>query len=167
MEHFKRITKVALSLILVFATLWLIFAIWDIGGKKNVVKVYNAIPTIDRTSSIYPNVTLPEFLPTSVTEYRVSDNTVTSKIGNFVHKYDQCEIFNESNWKCTYNDNSATFGFKSGQYFSHSNIEKFPHLSELNEKYLSRFEYVVLDCRWQLADSPLQTFACLFLPFFI
>jgi hypothetical protein len=158
--------KVLVNGLVIFATVWLVFAVWDINGEKGGIKVYSALTVVDRNSSLHRGVILPALQANSVYEYRVSETFVVNKIGDSVNKFEDCEIFDESNWSCTYSDDSATFGFRSGEYFERVNTEKFPFLASFDNKtYLSRFKYVILGCRWDWVDGPIQMIACLFRPF--
>jgi hypothetical protein len=158
--------KVLVSAFIIFVAAWLVFAIWEIGGENDVIKAYSASTTVDRKSSNQEGAILPALLARSVTEYRVLEAHVVSRAGDFVSRYEDCEIFDRDNWSCTYSDDSAAFGFRSGDFFSRANAEKFPHLANYEDEiYLSRFAYVILGCRWDWVDGPIQMIACLFRPF--
>lgn len=150
----------------IFAIIWVAFAIWNIGGSSDIVKVYSASETVDRNSSIREGSILPEYLPNAVTEYRITDTVVFSKVGDFVNRYEGCEIFDKKNWSCTYSDKSGSFGLRAGNSFTTTNKEKFPNLAYIRDTHhLSRFEYIVLNCRWDWSDSFFQMIACLTRPF--
>ncbi len=81
------------------------------------------------------------------------------KSGSYIDVYNRCKISDLENWSCSHSDESANFGAREGEYFSETNFSKFPHLEYLAvEQTLSRFEYIVLGCKWDYV-------ACVFKPF--
>lgn len=153
---------------MILSTAWVAFATWDIGGGDDIIKVYIASDTFNKNSSQNDIASLPSLIQEGVSEYLVSKNQITLKVNDLLFKYEECNIFSKYDWSCTFPDESATFGFKSKDYFLNLNIIKYPHLSEYKEDiYLSRFNYVILGCRWDLLNEPIQLTACLSRPFTI
>lgn len=155
------------SILVAFSIFWICFAVWDIFGEHDVVKLYRATPTPRPASS--EGVLLPKMLPVSVIEIRVSEAHVVVKSGLSVKRSDECAIFDKRNWACTYSDRSATFGFNGGEYFEVPKTDKLHHLRDtpLSEDiYLSRFAYMKLGCHWDWVDgNATQMIACLLRPF--
>lgn len=139
-----------ISVLGLFCISWLCFAIIDFKADKNTLRVYQLKEVLDRTS-IFSGKQLPAYSAEAVHEYKVSGHTVISKLGPFVHKYDDCIVFNVNNWICTFSDDSATFGAEDGVYFSYPNLTKFPHLSNPIYKEgisVSRWNVILNHCEW-------------------
>jgi len=137
------------------------YAIFDISFDRSVFRAYTA----QERSDYKAGDGLPRLLPYGVTEYRIRSGNVVGRVGDFINEYDNCKVFDKENWTCTFSDESATFGAKQGEYFSRSNLEKFPHLADYVEREtLSRFGYIILKCRWD-ATNPIDAIMCLFRPF--
>jgi len=151
--------------LVLFSLAWFLFAVWNVGGSCGVIKAYSKTKTtitINREGEV-----LPEYRPLNVIEYRISGTVVTRKVGNFLNKYEDCVVFDKANWECTYSDNSGTFGFKSGDAFSVPNTDKFPELSNRRVSHqISRFQFMLLQCRWDLISGPFQMIVCFARPFF-
>ena len=138
----------------IFAVAWCIFAFFDFKKEDDVLRVYGLSEIEDRTSSI-DGSTLPKYGTEAVVEYRISQGKVIKKVGTFINEYDNCKIFDIENFKCTYTDDSATFGAKDGFYFIRKNLEKFPHLAGplYNETFgVTRFRYITTMCQWSFTD---------------
>jgi hypothetical protein len=86
-----------------------------------------------------------EWLPLNQTTYRVGDNEVVGKTTQFLKKYTNCIVLTKNDWECRYSDGPSTFGVRAGIYW-----EEPP---DKDTKYVSRFEYLKLDCEWKLKDS--------------
>lgn len=146
-----------------FVVAWFVFAIFDVSFERDVFRAYTA----QERSDYRDGDGLPRLLPNAVNEYRVRGGDVIARIGDFVKEYENCTVFDEENWTCTFSDDSSTFGAKQGEYFERNNLEKFPHLADYGEsETLSRFGYVLLQCRWD-ATSAIDAIMCLFRPFTI
>ena len=146
-----------------FVIAWFVFATFEVSFDRDVFRAYTA----SERSNYDPEDGLPRMLPRSVTEFRVRDETVVSRVGDNVSEYENCRVFDKENWSCTYSDESATFGAKQGEYFIEDNLEKFPHLATYSEEEtLSRFSYIILKCRWD-ATGGIDVIMCLFRPFTI
>ncbi len=65
----------------------------------------------------------------------------------------RCAVVDRKNWKCEYNDKSATFGFENGQYFDYPAEDK----SIYKEYYVSRQTWLHQDC----ADSIFSKWYCI------
>ena len=142
---------------------WFVFAIFDLSFERDVFRAYTA----QERNNYQEGDGRPRLLPNAVNEYRVRGSNVLVRIGDFVNEYENCTVFDEENWTCTFSDGSSTFGAKQGEYFEHNNLEQFPHLADYGESVtLSRFGYIVLQCRWDATD-PLNAIMCLFRPFTI
>ena len=99
-------------------------------------------------------------LPLNISKYRVSkDGVVFSSmpgIPSGIDTYKNCTVFDAKNWDCRYEDGSGEFGVKNGDYWS---IPK-------DLEYVSRFEYIILDCRWWAKSGWLDgVLGCIAAPF--
>lgn len=65
----------------------------------------------------------------------------------------KCAVVDRKNWKCPYNDGSATFGFQNGEYFNYPSEDKDIY----KEYYVSRREWLIKDCE----DSVFETWYCI------
>ena len=144
-----------------FVVAWFAFAFFEMNFDREIFKAYIASEVVDYD----PDDGKPRLLPRAMTEYRVQQESVVSRTGDFVSEYDDCTVFDRDNWTCTYSDESGTFGARQGEFFSRTNLEKFPHLEYLNEEEtLSKFHYIMLQCRWD-ATNGIGAIFCLFRPF--
>ncbi|WP_299141744.1 hypothetical protein [uncultured Tateyamaria sp.] len=144
-----------------FVVFWFAFAFFELSFDREIFVSYTASEVADYD----PDAGQPRLLPRAVTEYRVQQDSVVSRTGEYVSKYNDCTVFDSDNWTCTYSDESGTFGARRGEFFSRTNLEKFPHLKYLDEEEtLSRFRYIMLQCRWD-ATGGIDAILCLFRPF--
>jgi len=151
------------SLAVLFLLAWLVLAFFDLNFDREIFTADTAYEVEDND----PNSGTPELSPRAITEYRVQKDTVTSRTGGFITKYENCDIFDRNNWHCTYSDESGTFGANRGVFFSQTNLEKFPQLAYLpEEETLSRFRYILLQCRWDVTGG-FDLLGCLLRPFTI
>jgi hypothetical protein len=149
------------KLISIFVVTWFVFAIFDLSFDREIFNAYTATERLNHN----PDEGLPRLLANPVHEYRVRDRDVVGRVGDFVSEYKNCQVFDRNNWSCVFSDESATFGARQGEYFSNKNLEKFPHLASYGEeKTLSRFGYILLQCRWD-STGGIDAIACLFRPF--
>ena len=151
----------------IFATLWCVFAYFDIFAKKDTLIVYRLGETVDRVGS--KGQVLPSMIGKGKTEYRIVNDRVTLKyLSGDVTDYKNCTIFDVENWTCTFSDDSATFGAKSGKFFERINTTKFPHLATYGEEVVvNRFRYVWNQCEWHLASNKVfGILECALVPFF-
>jgi len=80
--------------------------------------------------------------------YQIKEKSVISEVGGQLDEYHDCEIKNNRNWQCQYEDGVGKniFGFKDGKYFSAPGWG--------NEiKHVSRWEYNLIRCRWYRHDN--------------
>ncbi len=148
--------------VFLFIFVWLAFAFFDSPFSGENITAY----TVRETNREAADEHLPRYITRATTEYRVASDKVTSKTGPFVSELSNCILFDKRNWKCTYDDESAVVGFRQGEYFEISNLEKFPHLDGFYDGIsVGRFRYIMVDCRWDWEDGPLQMIACIFRPF--
>lgn len=149
------------NIFILFVVAWLLCAVFDFSFDNQIFRAYTASEPADYD----PNEARPRLVPRSIIEYRVQENSVVSRIGDYVNEYDDCIIFDRDNWSCTYSDESGEFGARQGEYFNRSNLESFPHLKDLDGYVtLSRFRYILLLCRWDFSGV-LDSFSCVFRPF--
>tara|TARA_R110002110_G_scaffold291472_1_gene505426 strand:- start:726 stop:1169 length:444 start_codon:yes stop_codon:yes gene_type:complete len=141
--------------VVLFVFAWLAFAFFEIDFDRSVFKAYTASERDDSE----PGDGLPKLILNGIVEYRVRGDEVVRKSGSYIDAYNNCTVFDLKNWSCTHSDESATFGVKEGDYFSETNLSKFPHLTYLpHERTLSRFGYIVLKCRWNYVACPFTPF---------
>ena len=149
------------SLFGIFVVAWFVFAYFEVSFDRDLFRAYTASEVFDYD----PNEGNPRLLPRAVTEFKVQQDKVVSLTGQFMNSYEDCTIFDRKNWSCTYSDESGSFGASQGEFFSRSNLEKFPHLAYLKEEEtLTRFQYIILQCRWD-ASSGIGAAYCLLRPF--
>lgn len=146
---------------LFFVLAWFLFAFFDLTFDREVFRAYTATEVVNYE----PDEGGLRLNPNAVTEYRVLQETVILNVGGYLTEYEDCTIFDRDNWKCIYSDESATFGAVQGKFFNRSNVQKFPHLAQYaDEEALSRFGYIILQCRWDATDG-IGIVMCLFRPF--
>lgn len=77
-----------------------------------------------------------------------------------IEKLTKCAVKDRKNWSCKYNDESAEFGFRDGQFWHISAGKSTPIVEELTEKiyYVSRLEYLNLGCK---SSSSIEYLICL------
>ena len=153
-----------------FCVSWIVFAAMDFKDDKDTLRVYQISEVLDRVSS-YSGKTLPKYSTEAVREFKVSGQNVISRMGSFIDEYDNCEVFDVENWKCTYSDESATFGARAGDYYSVSNITKFPQLADPPYQggiTVSRWRVVLNRCEWHFVDGWFEgILGCALVPFSI
>jgi len=113
-----------------FVIAWFAFAFFELSFDREIFRAYTASEVEDYDS----DDTQPKLLPRAVTEYRVQQESVVSRTGDYVSEYNDCTVFDRHNWTCTLSDDSATFGARQGEFFRRTNVEKFPHLEYLDEE---------------------------------
>ena len=119
-------------------------------GDDDVVVVYQA-RKVDPATWGFGH----EWIVKNPTIYRIGESSVVTKVGSFVEKYNDCAILTVDDWKCTYPDKSGSFGFRDGEFW------RYPNDGWEDIKTISRFQYNVISCKWNLdSDAPLQWIAC-------
>lgn len=80
--------------------------------------------------------------------FRVSADKVISEVAGLLDEYQNCTIKDKNNWVCRYSDDRGlnSFGFKGGIYWN-----KPGWGSDI--KYVSRWEYNVIRCKWYQRSS--------------
>ncbi len=148
-------------LCVIFAIVWLFFAVFDF-TDSNEVTIYSLRDTVDTD-----NGRLPEMISNTPVTYRIENNYVISKIGEFIDKYDDCVIYDVENWRCKYSDTHATFGVKDGDFFESCNVDDNTELENTcnKDKQVSRFFYIANNIKWYLIDDH-AWIVIPFLPFF-
>ena len=150
-----------------FAIIWVVFAYFDVFSKSDTLTVYQIRETGDRTSG--SGYLLPAKITNAVETYRIIGKNVTLRYqSGEVTKFENCTIFDVKNWRCTFSDNSATFGAKSGVYYNINNTQKFPHLKGYPEdETVSRWQYILTECEWDIAGGKFFGYIdCALRPFF-
>ena len=151
-----------------FCVSWIAFAAIDFKDDKDTLRVYQIREVLDRTSS-YSGKTLPKYSSEAVHEFKVSGQKVISRVGSFVDEYDNCQVFDVENWRCTLIDESATFGARDGVYYNVSNIAKFPQLADplyRDGVTVSRWRVVLTDCGWHFTGNWFEgILGCALVPF--
>lgn len=138
------VSRYWLPTLILYGLAWVGFAVFDFRANGEVFRAYTAIERSVDTNS----TNMPPLLPNGVTDYRISSTKVISKNGPFISEYEDCTVFDVNNWSCTFSDNSGGFGVRQGNYYSSTNVEKFPHLADLpKDVTMSRFGYILLGCR--------------------
>ena len=80
--------------------------------------------------------------------YRVSESKVVSDVAGCLDEFQICSIYDKYNWECEYEDGTGInrFGFLDGKYW------KDPGWGD-NIKYVSRWEYNLIRCKWHQFDN--------------
>ena len=154
-----------------FLITWLVFAIWDVFSSSDTVKVYPAHAVENRVSEWREGRLLPSLNPRSVREYLIQSSGVVLKgtHNSETTTLNNCSVFDRDNWTCSWDDNSATFGMHEGSYFKRVAPSA---VQTIELTYLSRFEYIILGCRWDFLDfgrnfwGTIQPIVCGLRPFF-
>lgn len=113
---------------------------------SNEIKAYSAMCE----TKVKNNLCDTPYLPGNIITYKVSHSSqrVVSETNGLVNKINKCVVKDRKSWRCTFDDNSAGFGFISGQFFWSTNWDKVKSESHKNlaEKmyYPSMPEYVDL-----------------------
>ncbi len=145
--------KFSFICIIIFCSTWIIAATFNVKKGADEYYLYRIYRAVDRNTNLRSE-RLPTYNTAGIIVFRILGNSITSKSGFMVTSYEGCKIFDIKNWTCTYDDNSSTFGVTNGTYFSILNTTKFPHLANLPEaRPISRFEYVVTNCKWYFYES--------------
>lgn len=146
------------------AMAWLVFAVFEF-GPSDVIGHYYALPLASASDS-----RLPAELANRSARYRVERDFVVENFAGSVRKYSDCVIFDLENWRCQFDDKSGVFGYREGRWFNISTpAGQLPTsvLTDLGTRQISRFQFVVLSCRWALADGTVNgLLTCLVGPFF-
>ena len=125
--------------ILVLVFLWII-----VNGCSNepIVHAYVVTKQLDEQDRE------GDWQPLMRVTFRVGENKVISEVASLVDEYGNCTIVDKHNWECRYTDGRGMnkFGFKGGDYW------KNPGWGE-NIKYVSRWEYNVIRCKWYQKDE--------------
>lgn len=95
----------------------------------NTITSYPARCTVEMTNGVCPKGKAVALNPTTFTVLRDQEAVVADLTGSLT-RYTSCTIANTSNWKCSYNDASGTFGFTNGKYWENVNP------SSVSRKYL-------------------------------
>ena len=138
---------------------WLIAASTDLLSRDQL-RVFKKSPTLEADDGH------PDWLAGNPTAYRISQGTVISEIGGSLDRYDDCTIFDLRNWECTFDDGSAIFGVRDGDFWQ---IILTPSMSGFSEgvEAISQLEYHIINCRWDAVDGALQfILGCGLRPFF-
>ena len=111
-------------------------------SNEPVVYAYVVTKQLDEQDNV------GDWQPLMRVTFRVGENKVISEIASLVDEYGNCTITDRHNWECQYTDGRGMnkFGFKSGDYW------KEPDWGE-NIKYVSRWEYNVIRCKWYQQDE--------------
>jgi hypothetical protein len=147
------VKKITLS-VFVFCLAWVAAANSNYFEPADNISVYQASPNPTKG-----NLSQPDMLIGGTYRYRVHGNTVTSQIGQFINKYEDCAVLNIENWKCTYSDKSGSFGIRDGEYWQ-------TPPSSSGRVVISEIEYHLLICRWFLVKGYHYLPMCLIEPFF-
>ncbi len=80
--------------------------------------------------------------------FRVGNKKVITEVAGLLDEYHNCVISDKNNWQCDYEDGRGMnqFGFKDGIYWNH------PGWGD-DIKYVSRWNYNVIRCRWYQYES--------------
>jgi len=107
--------------------------------SENVVHAYMIVKTNPEYSHVH------DWRPVIQVTYSINGDEVISKLAGLVEVYKGCEIINIGNWECHYTDGTGfnKFGFSDRKYW------KIP-ASDENVKYVSRWKYNVIRCKWYL-----------------
>ena len=89
-----------------------------------------------------------EWRPVMRVTFRVGKNKVVSDVAGCLDEYEKCTILNNKNWECQYADGTGSnrFGFIDGIYWKDPDWDN-------NIKYVSRWEYNLIRCKWYQFDN--------------
>ena len=75
--------------------------------------------------------------------FRVSESKVISEVAGLLDEYEDCNVLDRNNWECHYTDGTGSnrFGFIDGKYWKNPGWDN-------NIKYVSRWEYNLIRCKW-------------------
>ena len=106
-------------------------------NNEHAVYAYMVSKPIPKQSDV------SEWRPVMRVAFRIDGDKVISEVANVIDEYDNCTILNTNNWECQYTDGTGRnrFGFIDGKYW------KKPYWDN-NIKYVSRWEYNLIRCKW-------------------
>ncbi|MEQ9487631.1 MAG: hypothetical protein RIM72_01420 [Alphaproteobacteria bacterium] len=143
-------------ILVLYSLAWLIAANFDFVGSDSIVAY--EIYSVESPEQGWPNeITLTPTL------YRIIGQSVVAQVGTFPPtRHNECAVIDMENWECKYSDGSGIFGFSDGDYYQ-SDAGVFDDL-----RTISRFEYIVNNCKWSLAAKDwMQKAVVLFAPFLL
>lgn len=140
-------------IIIFFILLLVIGYFFDFGFIKGEITAYTLI--CDKENYInYQCKT--KWLPLNPTTYKPNYNKqqVLHWTLNDIETLTKCSVADRKNWTCKYNDESAEFGFKNGQFWEISlgkNIYGVESVSDdlTVERYVPKFIYRLEELKWQ------------------
>jgi len=107
---YSEIMKI-LTIASLYIVAWVLFAIYDF-SSRDIIVVYQSKEVLESEKTSPIEVYLDPIV------YRISGQVVVEKkISSFLKKYNDCAVIDIENWRCTYSDKSAHFGFSKGTYF--------------------------------------------------
>ncbi len=120
-----------------------IIRLFDINFSSNEIKIYSArckdvvkynhCDHLDYTGSV------------GTYQVDIDRQRVISSVGGTVgNRFTKCVIKDKNNWRCSYGDDSADFGFNAGNYWETTTYNSNPIIKDIMEKnyYPSRMEYI-------------------------
>lgn len=90
-----------------------------------------------------------KWLPLNPTTYKpiVNKQQVLYWTLSDIQTLSKCSVVDRKNWTCRYNDESAEFGFKNGQFWEVS-LEKSVSDELFEFKYVPKFIYRLEEMKW-------------------
>ena len=125
----------------IFTLIFILTCIYSCSNNQDVYAYIVAKPTSKHSS-------VSDWRPVMRVTYRIKDKKVISEVANVVDEFENCEIKNVQNWECQYIDGTGqnNFGFTNGQFWQR------PGWGE-NIKYVSRWKYNLIRCKWYQFDN--------------
>jgi hypothetical protein len=144
-----------LGFILVALTLpWVFFTFFGL-TESGSYTLYQLTKTDPKNSS---ESNLPEWMTGGITHYKIQGEKVVANHGSYIDKYEDCTVFDDDHWKCTYSDGSGSFGVRNGDFW------RRPEWKEWKE--VSRFQFMLTKCEWWFLEGPVEgAFMCYLSPF--
>ncbi len=92
---------------------------------------------------------LEKWLPLNPTTYKPNTNKqqVLYWTLSDIQTLKKCSVVNRKNWTCRYDDESAEFGFKDGQFWEAS-LGKSISDDLFETRYVSKLEYRLEEMKW-------------------
>jgi hypothetical protein len=146
--------RILVFVLLVLLIPWVLFLFSD-PTESNSYTLYQLTKT-DPGGSSEPD--LPEWMPGGVTHYKIQGGNIVQRQGSYIDKYEDCTVFDEDQWECTYSDGSGSFGVRNGDFWRRPEWDGW--------KEVSRFQFMLKKCEWWFLEGPAEgALMCYLSPF--